>query len=101
MRAEFERRGARMHARLCALRDVSCVRPTGAFYCFPNVSAAYGRLGVRNSTEFCELLIEKAHVALVPGIAFGSDNHVRLSFANSLEHIDLGLDRMERVLGRR
>lgn len=101
MRAEFERRGAHMHARLSALRDVSCVRPTGAFYCLPNVSGTYQRLGVKGSVEFCEAAIEKAHVALVPGIAFGTDAHVRLSFANSLEHIDKGLDRLEAFLGRR
>lgn len=101
MRAEFERRGKHMHERLMAMRDVKCVEPTGAFYCFPDVSDTYARLGVTTSQGFCETLIEKAHVALVPGGAFGLDTHARLSFANSMDHIDQGLDRIEKLLGRR
>lgn len=99
-RAEFEKRGYHMHARLNALADVTCVKPSGAFYCFPNVSKTYHRLGVNGSKEFCNLALEQAHVALVPGIAFGSDDHVRLSFASGIEHIDRGLDRMEKLLGK-
>ena len=99
-RKEFERRRNHMHARLNALVGVTCVKPTGAFYCFPNVTGTYPRLGVRGSTEFCSCVLERAHVALVPGAAFGSDDHVRLSFANSLVQIDRGLDRLEKLLGR-
>lgn len=99
-RAEFERRGYHMHARLNAMAGVTCVKPSGAFYCFPNVRAAYGRLGVSGSKELCNRVLEEVHVALVPGIAFGSDDHVRLSFANSLEFIDRGLDRLEKLFGK-
>ena len=100
MRLEFERRGRHLHERICALKDVTCVRPTGAFYCFPNVSPTYARLGVKNSVEFCDLALDKAHVAMVPGAAFGMDGHVRLSFATDLASIDKGLDRLETLLGR-
>jgi len=85
--------------RLNALRGVRCIRPSGAFYCFPDVSGAYERLGVKDSGGFCEVVLKRALVALVPGGAFGSEENVRLSFANSLEHIDAGLDRLEELLG--
>jgi aspartate aminotransferase len=98
-RAEFERRGNHMCARLNALAGVTCLEASGAFYCFPNVSGTYDRLGIRNSLEFCDEALRNAHVALVPGIAFGSNHHVRLSFANSIAHIDQGLDRLEKLLG--
>ncbi len=88
-----------MHARLNRLRDVDCIKPTGAFYAFPDVSRTYERFGVAGSQAFCELVLEQAHVALVPGAAFGIDTHVRLSFANSMEHIDKGLDSLATLLG--
>lgn len=99
MRVEFEKRGHHMHARLNALNGVRCIKPDGAFYAFPDVSGTYARLGVGGSQEFCAAVLEKAHVALVPGAAFGMDTHVRLSFANSMEHIDAGLDRLADLLG--
>ena len=100
MRAEYERRGNRMCDRLNGLCGVCCVRPGGAFYCFPKVRATYARLGVANSQEFCEVVLDKALVALVPGGAFGCDDNVRLSFANSMDHIEAGLDRLEKLLGK-
>ncbi|MBK8268239.1 MAG: aminotransferase class I/II-fold pyridoxal phosphate-dependent enzyme [Planctomycetes bacterium] len=101
MRKAFEERGEHMWKRLSAMRGVSCVRPSGAFYCFPNVSQTYGPLGVKNSGEFCDAVLEKANVALVPGDAFGSEAHVRLSFANGMDYINKGLDRLERLLGKK
>jgi aspartate aminotransferase len=98
MRREFERRGRHMYERLQAIPDLRTARPTGAFYCFPNVSAHYKRLGVSGSAEFAERCLDEVHLAIVPGAAFGSDEHVRLSFAASLEHIDKGLDRLERFI---
>ncbi len=99
MRKAFEERGEHMWRRLSALKGVTCVRPSGAFYCFPNVSGTYGALDVSDSGGFCEAVLERAQVALVPGDAFGSEQHVRLSFANSMEHIDRGLDRLATLLG--
>ena len=83
------------------MKGVTCIQPSGAFYCFPDVSGTYAALGVNGSTAFCQAVLEKVQVALVPGGAFGSDHHVRLSFANSLESIDAGLDRLEKLLGAR
>jgi aspartate aminotransferase len=100
MRREFERRAEYMHQRLCALKGVTCVRPTGAFYAFPNVSGAYAALGVKGSLEFAAKVLEQAHVALVPGVAFGLDANVRLSFATSMDNIRKGLDRLEKLLGK-
>ncbi len=101
MREEFQKRGRHMHQRLSAMSGVRCPKPTGAFYCFPNVSAAFARLGVSGSAQFAELMLEQAKVAVVPGVAFGMDEHVRLSFATSMDQIDKGLDRIEAVLTAR
>jgi aspartate aminotransferase len=102
MRAEFERRGRHMAARLNAIKGVRCVEPTGAFYCFPDVSGTYGRTvgGVKidSSLAFAKAALEQARVALVDGGSFGDDNCVRLSFATSMEQIDKGLDRLEQLL---
>ena len=98
MRVEFERRGKHMWKRLTSMSGVACPKPTGAFYCFPDVSATFARVGVSSSREFAARLLEKAKVAVVPGIAFGMDAHVRLSFATSMEEIDKGLDRLAAFL---
>ena len=104
MRAEFERRGKYMAQRLNSIEGILCHEPTGAFYCFPDVSAHYGRningAQINNSTDFAKELLEHANVALVPGSPFGCDNNVRLSFACSLEHITEGLDRLEKWLAQ-
>jgi len=94
MRVEFEKRGQYMWKRLSEMPSVRCPRPSGAFYCFPNVSATFAKLGVSGSIEFSDRLLEEAKVAVVPGVAFGMDEHVRLSFATSMDQIDKGLDRM-------
>jgi aspartate aminotransferase len=102
MRLEFENRGKYMAERLGAIKGVKCPKPTGAFYCFPDVSAHYGRtIGgakIQNSTDFASALLEQAGVALVPGGPFGCDKNVRLSFATSIEQIIKGLDRIEKWL---
>lgn len=98
MRDEFAKRGQHMWERLNAIKGVSCIKPVGAFYCFPNVSACYEKLGVKDSVAFAAAVLDKINVALVPGIAFGWDTHVRLSFATSTEQIDKGLDRLEKLL---
>ncbi len=100
MRAEFERRGRHMWTRLTSMPDVQCPKPTGAFYCFPDVSKTYPRLGVSGSIEFAGRLLDEARVAVVPGVAFGMDGHVRLSFATNMASIDKGLDRLEQFLRR-
>jgi aspartate aminotransferase len=82
---------------------VKCVRPLGAFYTFPDVSGTYDKVlgaGVQGpkSAAWSEQLLEKGHVAVVPGGAFGDDNCVRLSFATSMQQIEKGLDRIEKFL---
>ncbi len=98
MRTEFERRAAHMYRRLTGIPGVRCPKPTGAFFCFPNISAGFGRCGVSGSGEFARKLLEEAHVAVVPGKDFGLDSHVRLSFATSMEQIDRGLDRLAKFM---
>jgi len=102
MRAEFERRGRHMWQRLNAIDGVACVEPTGAFYCFPDVGACYGRkiggVEVTGSMSFAQAALEAVQVALVPGLPFGQDRCVRLSFAASMEQIDKGIDRLEKML---
>ena len=104
MRAEFERRGKYMSERLNGIKGVECSEPTGAFYCFPDVSAHYGRningAKIADSMDFAKALLEQANVALVPGLPFGCDRNVRLSFACSLEQITKGLDRLEEWLSQ-
>jgi aspartate aminotransferase len=104
MRQEFERRGKYMAQRLNSIDGIECSEPTGAFYCFPDVSAHYGRIinGVKinGSMDFAKELLEQANVALVPGQPFGCDKNVRLSFACSLEQITKGLDRLQKWLSQ-
>ena len=102
MRVEFEKRGKYMAERLRSMPGVECTEPTGAFYCFPDVSGNYGRtIGgakINGSMDFAKALLEQANVGVVPGLPFGCDGNVRLSFACSLEQITKGLDRLEKWL---
>lgn len=104
MRAAFEKRGEHIWKRLNAMPGVSCVRPTGAFYVFPNIGPHLHRpIGAKKvvceeAVAFATALLEEAHVAVVPGNDFGFPDHVRLSFATSMENIDKGMDRMEKFL---
>lgn len=104
MRIEFEKRARYMADRLRAMKGVECMEPTGAFYCFPDVSANYGRtIGgtqITGSDSFAKALLEQANVGVVPGLPFGCDANVRLSFATSMEQITKGLDRMEKWLSQ-
>jgi len=104
MRIEFERRAKYMAQRLNDIKGVKCCEPTGAFYCFPDVSSHYGRningALIKGSMDFAQALLEQANVALVPGLPFGCDANVRLSFACSLEEITKGLDKIEKWLSQ-
>jgi aspartate aminotransferase len=90
MREEFNIRREYMFERLSAIHNVSAVKPKGAFYMLANIS----KLGM-SSTNFADRLLSKANVAVVPGIAFGDDRVVRLSYATGLDVIKPGLDRFE------
>ncbi|MCS7338651.1 MAG: pyridoxal phosphate-dependent aminotransferase [Verrucomicrobiae bacterium] len=91
--AEFDRRRRYAHARLNSMPGISCCNAKGAFYLFPNIS----KLGLK-SVDFCAKLLEEQKVAAVPGIAFGSDDHIRISYATSMENIEKGLDRLEKFV---
>jgi len=102
MRAAFERRGRTMHELLAAIPGVRCLPPEGAFYCFPSFVELLGRdLGGRTaatSLELCELALDEARVALVPGEAFGAPGYARLSFALSDEDLVEGVERLTKLL---
>ena len=104
MAAEFDRRRHIIVEGLNALPGVSCVMPKGAFYAFANVSGLFGRrapdatAALAGSGDVTEFLLTHAKVAVVPGVDFGSDAHVRLSYATSTELIRQGLERMASAL---
>ncbi len=89
--AEYARRRAYAWKKLNSIPGISCVNSKGAFYLFPNIS----KLGLK-STDFCAKLLEEEKVAAVPGIAFGADDYLRISYATSLANIEKGLDRLEK-----
>ncbi|MGE0641807.1 MAG: pyridoxal phosphate-dependent aminotransferase [Thermoanaerobaculia bacterium] len=97
MIAEYQARRDLLIPRLNALPGVRCRPPRGAFYAFPDVSDCF-RPGRADSIEFAERLLEEAHVAVVAGEAFGSDAHIRISFACSRGELERGLDRIDRYL---
>ncbi len=98
----FQERKDYIVRRLNNMNGIRCFSPNGAFYAFPNVSSYYGRSfngrTITDSTSFTEFLLEEAKVAVVPGVAFGADDNVRLSYAISMEQIREGLDRIEEAL---
>ncbi|MFC1607270.1 pyridoxal phosphate-dependent aminotransferase [Candidatus Latescibacterota bacterium] len=86
--------------RLNGFDGVECVMPQGAFYVFPDVSGVYGKsCGGENTIDgsfaFCNYMLEEQNIAIVPGIGFGADKHVRISSATSMENIEKALDRFE------
>jgi aspartate aminotransferase len=102
MRATFERRGRTMHELLSSIPGVSCLEPQGAFYCFPSFTGVLGRdLAGRTPTsslELCELALEEAKVAMVPGEAFGAPGYARMSFALGDEDLVEGVERLTKLL---
>jgi len=103
MLAEYTKRRKRIVEGLRAIPGITCEWPGGAFYAFPNVSAHLGEgknALAKSCTELSKLLLEKAHVALVPGEAFGAPGFLRLSYATSLERIDEGLRRLGNFFSR-
>jgi len=109
MAGEFDRRRRLIVQGLNALPGVSCVMPRGAFYAFANVSRLFGRTWnaaggttttLKSSLDVTAFLLEEARVAVVPGLDFGSDDHVRFSYATSDALITDGLARMAAALGR-
>ncbi|GIU78666.1 MAG: aminotransferase [Bryobacteraceae bacterium] len=98
MLAEYRRRREYVVSRLRKMPGVKCAEPRGAFYAYPNIHGALGRNGIHTPMQFAEKLLEKAHVAVVPGEAFGTEQHVRISYATSMENLEKGLGRIEQFL---
>ncbi len=98
MLAEYRRRRDFVIHRLRAIPGVTCAEPRGAFYAYPNLGVAMGKNGIENTLQLCERLLTDAKVAVVPGEAFGTDRHIRLSYATSMKELERGLDRMHQFI---
>ena len=104
MRISFDERRKYMVNRINKMNKLSCIVPKGAFYVMLNISKLIGKeiegRIINNSLDFAEIVISKANVAVVPGSAFGADSFARLSYANSIENIKEGLDRIEKLIAK-
>lgn len=94
MLAEYRRRRDFVVERLRAIPGVKIATPRGAFYAYPNMAGVMARKGIRSSLELCDRLLQEARVAVVPGEAFGTTEHFRLSYAASMKELERGLDRI-------
>ena len=95
MLAEYAKRRERILAGMRAIRGITCAEPQGAFYVFPNFDALLGN-GIQNTTDLAKQLLEREHIAVVPGEAFGAPGYLRFSYATSMERIEEGLKRLGR-----
>jgi aspartate aminotransferase len=100
MLAEYRRRREFVVRRLRAIPGVTCSEPRGAFYAYPNIGTALEGRGCRDTLDFAERLLREAHVAVVPGEAFGTDRHIRISYAASMAELERGLDRLHQFIVR-
>ncbi|WP_050615394.1 pyridoxal phosphate-dependent aminotransferase [Bacillus testis] len=94
MRQAFAERLSIIFEQLTSIPGVSCIKPQGAFYLFPNVKEAAIACGYQNVDEFATALLEEALVAVIPGSGFGSEDNIRLSYATSLEQLEAAVDRI-------
>ena len=103
MVAEFQRRRNYVIDRLNSLEGVSCIKPTGAFYAFPNFSSYVGQSfqgkPIKDSVDLADYLLDIARVAVIPGAPFGAEGFERISFATSMENLEIGMERIEKALG--
>ena len=100
--SEFKNRRNYIVEKLNAVEGISCLKPDGAFYVFPNVSTILekkfkGKV-IKKSVYLAQILLEKAKIAVVPGSAFGKEGYLRLSYATSMENIVEGIERLERFV---
>lgn len=98
MRQAFEKRLNTVYDRLVSLPGVTCVKPQGAFYLFPNIQEASTACGFDQVADWVSALLEEEKVAVVPGAGFGAPEHIRLSYATSLEKFEKALDRMKHFI---
>lgn len=98
MRQAFEKRLNTVYSRLVAIPGVSCIKPEGAFYLFPNIQKASASCGFSQVSDWVAALLDEEKVAVVPGAGFGAPEHIRLSYATSLEKFEAALDRIEHFI---
>jgi aspartate aminotransferase len=100
MLAEYRRRRDFVIGRLRAIPGVKCAEPRGAFYAYPNLGVVLGKSGIQNTLQLADRLLADAKVAVVPGEAFGTEQHVRLSYATSMKELERGLDRIHKFVAQ-
>jgi aspartate aminotransferase len=98
MLAEYHKRRDFVVRRLREIPGVECQKPRGAFYAYPNLKVVIGKNGIRDSLALSERLLSEAHVAVVPGEAFGTEHHVRISYATSMHELERGLERIHQFV---
>ncbi len=102
MRVEFEKRRNVVVEMLNDIQGFKCPKPQGAFYVFPDISALFGKtiggVEIKGSMDLAGVILEKAEVATVPGIGFGMDKNLRISFATSMDNIKEGLTRIKKLI---
>ena len=96
MLEEYRRRRDNIHAWLTANPGIKCVKPSGAFYLFPDISGLLSSDGVKTSSDFAQQLLEKEHVVVTPGEAFDAPGYLRISYATSMEQLREGATRILR-----
>lgn len=94
MRADYITLRDKIVGGLRAIPGVKCTMPQGAFYAYPDISGAFGKAGMNSAADVAKKLLHEAHVVTVPGEAFGTTKHIRLSYAASHEAVERGLERM-------
>jgi aspartate aminotransferase len=98
MRREYIRLRDHVVEGLRSIPGVTCTLPDGAFYAYPNISTFLGRSGLKSASDLAGRLLREAHVATVPGEGFGTNDHIRISYASSIAELDRGLERMRKFL---
>jgi len=98
MLAEYRKRRDFVVSRLRAIPGVECQEPRGAFYAYPNLGVVIGKSGIQDSLQLSERLLSEVHVAVVPGEAFGTASHVRISYATSMHELERGLERIHQFV---
>ena len=104
MFVEFRKRREFLYDELISIKGITCYKPEGAFYIFPNISAFMHKhsnvLQVDNSFDFAMHLLYEAHIAVVPGNAFGADEYLRISYATSMENLKEAVIRLKKALAK-
>ena len=106
MRQEYDRRRQRIVEGLNRIEGLNCPMPQGAFYAYPDISAYFGRTRpagagpIGDGTGLCDYLLDEARVACVPGIGFGTQEHMRISYATSMENIEGAIERIATALDK-